>query len=111
MQTFKDLDVWKKSVLFASDIYRITKQFPKEELYGLSSQMQRASVSISSNIAEGSKRAKNEFIHFIRISQGSAAELETQLFIAHNLGYVSKVTLSEYVQKIEDINKNALKAL
>jgi four helix bundle protein len=73
MKTFKDLDVWQRSVLFATEIYVVTKSFPKEETYGLISQLRRASVSIASNLAEGSKKGKKEFSHFIKIAQGSGA--------------------------------------
>lgn len=105
MRTFKDLEVWQKSVVFATDIYVITKIFPKEEMYGLVSQMRRAGVSISSNIAEGSKKSKKEFANFIRISQGSSAELETQITIARNLGYISETELSRLIEGLEDIMK------
>lgn len=79
MRTFKDLDVWKSSVEFATQIYFVTKDFPKEEVYGLTSQLRRAAVSIPSNIAEGSKKTKKDFSNFIKISQGSGAEVETNL--------------------------------
>jgi four helix bundle protein len=88
MRTFKDLDVWQRSVSFATEVYSVTKLFPKEETYGLVSQLRRASVSIASNIAEGSKKGKKEFSHFIKIAQGSGAEIETQLIIAKNLNYI-----------------------
>ena len=79
--SYKDLKVWQKACDVAVEIYSLTGELPKDERFGLSSQMQRASVSIASNIAEGSKRDGKDFIHFIRISQGSGAELETQLQI------------------------------
>lgn len=102
MQTFKDLDVWNKSMQLAGDVYRITQSFPKEELYGLSSQMRRAAVSVPSNIAEGSKRGKKDFAHFIRIAQGSNAELETQFLIANDLKYLKEGDLHLCLQKLED---------
>jgi four helix bundle protein len=78
MRSFKDLIVWQHSTKFATQMYAVTKSFPREELYGLTSQLRRASISVASNIAEGSKRgSKKEFAHFIRIAQGSLAELET----------------------------------
>ena len=86
-QTFKDLDVWQRSVLFATEIYVVTKLFPKEETYGLISQLRRASVSVASNLADGSKKGKKEFSHFIKIAQGSGAEIETQLIISNNLDF------------------------
>lgn len=80
MNGYKNLDVWKKSFELAKVVYTTTKHFPKEELYGLVSQIRRAVVSLPSNIAEGSKRSsRKDFCQFLRIAQGSGAELETQL--------------------------------
>ena len=80
---FKELEVWKKSMRLVNEIYKITNQFPKSEVYALASQMQRAAVAIPSNIAEGSRRNhKAEYIQFLGIALGSAAELETQILIA-----------------------------
>ncbi len=84
----KDLEVWKKSIGLVKSIYQITKNFPKEEIYGLTSQIKRAAISIPSNIAEGCARnSDKELIQFIYISLGSLAELETQLIISKELGY------------------------
>jgi four helix bundle protein len=83
MKTFKDLIVWQKSVDLVIEVYEFSKQLPKHEQYGLISQMQRAAVSIPSNIAEGYKRNySKEFIQFLAIANGSSGELETQLLIA-----------------------------
>lgn len=83
MKNYKELQVWQKSILLAEEIYSVTLKFPRDERFGLASQMQRAAVSISSNIAEGAKRNyTNEYIQFLGIANGSAAELETQLVIA-----------------------------
>ena len=82
IKNYKDLVVWQKSIDLVCEIYKITKLLPKEEHYGLCNQMQRASVSIASNIAEGQARNYDkEFAKFLSISQGSLAELETQLYI------------------------------
>jgi len=82
MHNFKDLKVWQKSMDLAIDIYKATSLFPRDEKFGLVSQIKRCSVSIPSNIAEGSGRGSDkEFNHFLNISQGSAFELETQLII------------------------------
>lgn len=108
MRTFKDLDVWQKSIVFATMVYSLTKSFPKEEVYGLVSQLRRASVSIASNIAEGSKKSKKEFANFIKIAQGSGAEIETQLLIAYNLGYITNV---EDLKKVEDDLESIMKML
>lgn len=89
MKTHKDLDVWKVSRAFVSRVYEITSHFPKEEMYGLTNQIRRCAVSIPSNIAEGSARQGNkEFVHFLYISLGSLAELETQLLIASDLKFL-----------------------
>ena len=80
IESFKDLIVWQKSMSLVKEVYVITSNFPKSEIYGLTSQMRRAAVSIPSNIAEGKKRkTKNDYVQFLRIANGSAAELETQL--------------------------------
>ena len=86
LKSYKELIVWQKSISLVKSIYKITNEFPKSELYGLSSQMQRAAVSIPSNIAEGySRKNLKEYIQFLHIAYGSSAELETQLIIAKEL--------------------------
>ncbi len=104
---YKDLTVWQKSIALVAAMYTLTSKFPKEEIYGLSSQMKRASVSIPSNIAEGSKRGtKKDFRHFLIIAYGSGAELETQIEIAKilpfgkNLQYSAVETLLAEVMKM-----------
>ena len=105
ISSFKDLRVWQISVDLVEDIYKISEKLPKTELFGLVSQMQRAAVSIPSNIAEGSKRgSRADFKQFCKISLGSAAELETQLLIVERL-YPGIRLDSEIFQKIEDIQK------
>lgn len=89
MSSYKDLIVWQKSILLCKEIYKVTENFPKSELYGLISQIRRSSVAIPSNIAEGQKRGhKTEYIQFLRIAYGSGAELETQLIIALNINFL-----------------------
>lgn len=89
MHNYIELRVWNKSVDLATDIYMQTSNFPKSELYGITSQIRRSAVSISSNIAEGAGRSgKKEFKHFLNISNGSAFELETQIIISKKLGYI-----------------------
>lgn len=86
IESFKQLIVWQKAIELVKEIYRITDDFPKSELYGLVSQIRRASVAIPSNIAEGKKRkTKKDFVQFLRIADGSAAELETQIIISKDL--------------------------
>ena len=89
MTHHKDLDAWQFSIELVSDIYELTKAFPKEEIYGLTNQIRRSAVSIPSNIAEGSARqSSKEFTQFLYIALGSLAEVETQLIIAENLSYI-----------------------
>jgi len=90
MKNFKKLKVWQKGIELVVDIYNKSQTFPKEEIYGLTSQIRRSSVSIPSNIAEGSGRnSDKEFNRFLDISLGSSFELETQLIIAHDLKFLS----------------------
>lgn len=99
----ESLIVWKKATDFCLDIYRLTKKFPKEELYGLTSQMRRGAVSVPSNIAEGKRRGGDkEFQRFLRIAFGSGAELETQLLIAFRLEYTEE---KEYLQLRESLSE------
>jgi|SRR5690625_145409 len=102
MKTHKDLDVWKLSRAFVSDVYKVTLDFPKSEIYGLTNQIRRSAVSIPSNIAEGSARQGNkEFIRFLYIALGSLAELETQLLIAIDLNYLKED--KEFFKKLKRI--------
>jgi len=102
----KELNVWKQSVDFVVDIYRVTASFPKEEMFGLTNQMRRSAVSIPSNIAEGSARKNDaETIQFLHVALGSASELETQLIISNKLGFIEDVsnqlkTISEIKQQL-----------
>lgn len=104
MKTHHDLNVWQKSIELVKDIYTITKTFPNYEKYGLCSQMQRAAVSVPSNIAEGAARNHDkEFMQFLYYSYGSLSELETQLIISYDLKYVQDN--SEILKKIDKIQK------
>lgn len=85
---YSDLEAWKASMELAQKIYEATRSFPREEIYGMTSQMRRAAVSIPSNIAEGSARQSDkDALRFIRIAQGSFAELETQIILAQRIGF------------------------
>ena len=107
----KELDVWKESIELTKKIYNITKNFPKEELYGLTSQIRRASVSIPSNIAEGSARnSDKEFIQFLYVSLGSLSELETQLIISKEIGY-NEALFEEEIEKIKKMILGLIKYL
>ncbi len=89
MHSHKDLDVWKRSMELVTNIYRLTRDFPHEELYGLSSQIRRSAISIPSNIAEGAARnSSKEYKQFLYISLGSVSEIETQILIAEKLGFL-----------------------
>lgn len=106
ISNFRGLLVWQKSRELVKNIYRVTKLFPKEELYGLTSQMRRAAISIMSNIAEGSsKRSTREFIRFINISYGSLAELEAQLIIAEDLLYIESVETQIITDSVQEIGR------
>jgi four helix bundle protein len=105
LKSYKELLVWQKSIELVKETYVLTNKFPKSEIYGLSSQMRRAAVSIPSNIAEGYLRKNlKEFLQFLRISYGSSAELETQLIISKDLypncSYQKPDSLLEEIQKM-----------
>ncbi len=106
MNKFKDLLVWQKAIELATRVYHLTNELPAEEKFGLISQIRKCVVSISSNIAEGAGRnTKNDFKHFLSISQGSSYELETQLIIANNLYLLEKNKLEQVLSQLEEIQK------
>lgn len=106
MHNYKQLDVWDRAIELATGLYSLTKSFPKEEKYGLVSQMRRAAVSISSNIAEGAGRnSDNEFRHFLNVAFGSCSELETQLIISHKLNYLSQQNFTELNSQLIEVQK------
>ena len=91
MKTFRDLLVWQKSMNFVTQVYKISKSFPPEENFGLTSQIRRCAVSIPSNISEGyGRESLNDYLRFLNIAMASLFELQTQLEIAYNLEYVDK---------------------
>jgi four helix bundle protein len=104
IKTFKDLIVWRKAFDLVVEVYRLSGEFPKHELCGLSSELRKTSRSIVCNIAEGHKRwSTREYIHFLRISAGSAAELDTQIMLAIRLGYFpsdAALRISEMLSEI-----------
>ena len=101
-----DLVAWKKSYQLGIDIYSITKTFPKEELFGLTNQLRRAVISISSNIAEGfARHSEKDKYHFCAIASGSACEVESQLRIAFGVGYLSKELLDELLLVVQGVQK------
>jgi len=106
IKSYRDLDVWKLSIEFAKDIYNITKNFPKDEAYGLTQQIRRAAVSIPPNIAEGSgRRSTQEFCRFTNISSGSLCEVETQILLAYELQYVTSEQSELLFKKADRISK------
>lgn len=106
MRDFKKLQVWQKSHSLTLEIYKITSLFPKDELYGLVSQMRRSSSSIPTNIAEGCGRESNiDFNRFLTIAKGSASELEYQLLLAKDLNYIDSVAFLSLNEKINEIRK------
>jgi four helix bundle protein len=106
MTSYKDLIVWQKAMALVKEIYSLTSQFPKDELFGLQSQMQRASVSIPSQIAEGYLRNhKKEYIQFLFIGLGSAAELETQILICKSLEKFNKLNFSKAENLLTEVMK------
>lgn len=106
MHRFKDLEIWKLSRQFCSQIYVTTANFPDDEKFGLTNQLRRACVSIPSNIAEGCSRSSNkDFSRFLEIAIGSIYEIETQLLIAFDLGYVNQLKLDELIHDLETIVK------
>jgi four helix bundle protein len=105
MAHFRNLIVWQKSLSLAKQIYQITGRFPSDQRYRLVDQMQRAAVSIMSNIAEGSKRTKKECDHFFRIAHGSAAELESQLLLTLELAYITKIEADQAMDELDHITR------
>lgn len=106
---YKSLIVWQRSMELVVDVYKITKLFPEEEKFGIVSQMRRASISIPSNIAEGSRRGKKDFQRFLRIAFGSASELETQLEtqleISKQLSYIKDTDTDILKLKLNEVSK------
>ena len=115
LKNYKDLKVWQKSYRLCLDLYRITKKFPKEERYGLTSQIRRSAVSIPSNIAEGyGKKTTADYLRSLYIAYGSVCELETQVLLSGDLNYVNKenlVALKANTEEVERMLKALIKSL
>ena len=106
MRPHHKLEAWNQAVELVTEVYRKTDSFPKEERYGLTSQIRRAAVSIPANIAEGAARfSSKEFARFLSNAQGSASELETELLIAHRLGYLDETNFSRLISQLERIGR------
>jgi four helix bundle protein len=106
LKSYQELIVWQLGMKIAKETYSLTKNFPKQEVYGLTNQMQRAAVSIPANIAEGHARSSTkEFLRFISIAQGSLAELETHLLLATELEYCTKSTIEQILKHCSEESK------
>ncbi len=106
MRPHEKLDVWNKAVDLAIKIYKATEVFPRDERFGLTSQVRRAAVSVPANIAEGAARSSHkEFAHFVSNAQGSASEVETELLIAHRLGYLNQETFLDLATSLDNVGK------
>ena len=106
MKDFRQLKVWEKSHQFALSVYKATKEFPKEELYGLTSQIRRASMSIPTNIAEGCGRnTAKEFARFLQIAIGSSSETEYQLILARDLGFLPQDSYKNLQNEVEEVKR------
>ena len=103
MRDFRKYRIWQDAVSITNDVYNITEDFPRKEIYGLSNQLQRAAVSIASNIAEGASRESAvEFAHFLEIAIGSAFEVETQLIIAYQRNYLSQDSFQKIISFLQE---------
>lgn len=112
MHNYKELKVWQKAVQLATDVYYHTQDFPKEERFGLTLQIRKSAVSISSNIGEGAGRLnKNEFIQFLGVAHGSASELDTQLIVANNFQFLNDDIFEELSGTINEIKKMIFKLI
>ena len=104
IKSHKDLIVWQKGVDLVLTVYQLTKGFPREEVYGLTSQVRRAAISIPSNIAEGRSRwTRKDFSQFLRIALGSGSELETQLLLAKRLSFITEIDYNKAVGQLEEV--------
>ena len=103
---YRDLIAWQKAIDFAEAVHRTTRGFPRDEIFGLTSQVRRAVVSIPSNIAEGQGRGStNEFVHFLNIATGSLQEAETQLILAHRFEYLAQAKLDRLLEMADEIGR------
>lgn len=106
MHNFKELRVWQEAIELAKLVYKTSAKFPADEKYGLKSQVNRAAISVASNIAEGSGRGSNkEFAQFLKVSLGSAFEIETQMILAEAFGFVTKEDNQKLMQQVSDVQK------
>jgi four helix bundle protein len=106
IKTYRDLIVWQKSMALITEVYKLTKNFPQDEMYGLVVQMRRSSVSIPSNIAEGyGRNSTPDYIRFLKIALGSLYEVQTQLHISLNLNYIKNEIFDEQFESSREIER------
>ncbi len=109
INSFRDLLVWQKSMSFVTEVYKMTQAFPPSELYGLTNQIRRSSISIPSNIAEGyGRNATGDYKRFLQIAVGSLFELQTQVEIAFNLGYLTNEIFKDMFEKTSELDRMLL---
>ncbi|MET3732863.1 four helix bundle protein [Moheibacter stercoris] len=110
MNYFKELKVWQKAIELVTETYLVTKEFPKDEIFGLVSQIRRCVISIPSNIAEGcGRKSKKEFSNFLGVSLGSSFEFETQIIISKNIGYLKEEQFLKLESEIHHIQNMIIK--
>ena len=106
MRNYRDLQVWSKAHAVTLELYRLSRNFPREEIYGLTSQLQRSATSMGSNLAEGcGRRTSSELGHFVRIAMGSASELDYQLLLCRDLGYLKTDDYTRTANKLTEVRK------
>jgi four helix bundle protein len=106
IRSYRDLEVWQRAMELSRSVYSVTSRFPREELYGITSQMRRAAVSVPSNVAEGHARCSTkEFLHHLSMALGSLAELETQLILSESLGFVTPDDLNKLLSDSDALGK------
>ena len=106
IESYKDLEVWKKGVRFSIEIYRITEGFPTKEQFGITNQLRRAAASFPANIAEGyGRESTKNYVQFLKTSRGSLNEVETFLYISHGLNYIDRTVLDELIKKSTELGK------
>ncbi len=106
VQSYQDLIAWQKAMDLVTKIYEVSHKFPREEIFALTSQLRRAAISIPSNIAEGQGRSsRKEFLYFLGNAKGSLSELETQVAIARNLGYIAEELLNDLLSRSSEIGR------
>jgi four helix bundle protein len=106
LKNYKELNVWQKSYKLCLDVYRITAGFPKEEKFGLTSQVRRSAVSVPSNIAEGyGRKTTADYVRYLYIAYGSNCELETQMMLSRDLDYIDNAAIKESIEKINEVER------